>query len=235
MRVFLRAHPEPKAVLLGMDVRWCAIGDDYQRYTPRVMPEWMYEPNRWAGYAEMLNLYAVETAGQLFGILFGFKAETYGRDGYTRFVPPDAAYDRAKVARNLANAAPLIPPGPRLGDPARWRFPALEHLAPVLADLPPSTRVILFFVPYHRVLQIPLGGDGADAWAACKSRTAEVARRRAGTVVVDFMRPSPITTVDDHYWDALHYTTTIADRLAQGLAAAARGEVSADYAILALP
>jgi hypothetical protein len=181
----------------------------------------------------MLNLHAIETAGQMFGILAGVKAETYGRDGYTRFVPPDAAYDRIKVARNLAAASPLTPPGDRSGPPESWRYPALWDLAAVLTDVPLHTRVVLFFVPYHRVLQVPDGQDGAAVWLECKRRTAALGQTRAGGLVVDFMRPTPITTDDDHYWDALHFTTGIADRLARDLAAAARAEGSPDYVILA--
>lgn len=214
--------------MVGLDVRWCETGDDYQRWTGRAVPLWMYGESRWAGYANMLNLYAIETAGQAFGVLAGLKAETLGRDGYTRFVPPDEAYDRAKVARNLANAGTLIPPGPRSGPAATWRFRALEDLAAILARIPDTTRIVLFFVPYHQALQVPRGGYDEDVWAECKRRTAALPR----TLVVDFMRPSPMTTNNDHYWDALHYTTAIADRIARGLAAAARGDRSEDYAIL---
>lgn len=233
MRVFLRAHPHPRVIMLGMDVRWCVTGPDYQVYTPRPMPEWMYEDNLWVGYREMLNLYAIETAGQLFGILTGIKAETYGRDGYTRFVPPDAAYDREKVARNLRAAGPSIPPGTRSGPPETWRYPALDDLRALLADVPGETRVVLFFVPYHRVLQVSPEQEGASVWAECKRRAAALAASAPGWVAVDFMRPSGITTEDDHYWDALHFTTGIADRLAVGLAGAVRGERSGDYVVLA--
>jgi len=233
MRVFLRAHPRPRVIMLGMDVRWCVTGPDYQVYTPRPMPEWMYEDNPWVGYREMLNLYAIETAGQLFGILTGMKPETYGRDGYTRFVPPDEAYDREKVARNLRAAGPLIPPGVRSGAPETWRYPALDDLRALLADVPGETRVVLFFVPYHRVLQVAPGQEGAAVWAECKRRAAALAGSLPRGIAVDFMRPSEITSEDDHYWDALHFTTGIADRLALGLAAAVRGERSGDYEVLA--
>jgi len=228
MRVFLRAHPSPRLFMLGLDVRWCVTGTDYQRYTGRPVPAWMYGDNRWAGLAHMLNLHAIETAGQMFGILAGLRPETYGRDGYTRFVPDDAAYDRAKVARNIAAAGPMIPPGPRAGPPATWRYPALDDLRPILSAIPPATRVVLFFVPYHQVLQPAPGSDDAAAWRECKRRVAALGR---GTVV-DFMFISPITAEADHYWDPLHFTTGIADRLAQGLGRAERGEASDDYRVL---
>jgi len=157
----------------------------------------------------------------------------YGRDGYTRFVPPDSAYDRAKVADRLHGIGPSVPPGSRSGPPSDWLYPALEVLRAQIAALPNATRVLLFFVPYHRNLLSPPGSPGAAVWDECKRRTAEMARERPNTVAVDFMIPSPITDIADHYWDPLHYTVAIADRLARGLAAAARGDPSPDYRLLA--
>ena len=233
MRVFLRSHPAPRLFMVGLDVRWCVTGDTYQKLTPRAFPEWMYEENLWRGYAEMLNLYAIQSAGQLFGILTGMKAETHGRDGYTRFVPPDEAYDREKVARNLAAAGPAVPPGLRSGAADTWRFPAIETLAEVLRGLPAATRKVIFFVPYHRTLIPDAGSDAAVVWDECKRRVADLVRATPDAIAVDFLFPSPITTVDDNYWDPQHFTVAVADRMARGLAAATRGEVSADYRILA--
>jgi hypothetical protein len=51
-------------------------------------------------------------------------------------------------------------------------------------------------------------------------------------LAIDFMLPSPITSVDDHYWDGVHYRIGIADRIAHDLAAASRGEASPDYQLL---
>ncbi|MGE0226729.1 MAG: hypothetical protein AB7F35_09765 [Acetobacteraceae bacterium] len=233
MQVFLRAHPDPKLVMWGLDVRWCVTGDTYQRLTGRTFPDWLYQDNPWAGYGEMLNLYAVQSAGQLFGILAGIKPAVYGRDGYTRFVPPDSAYDRAKVAANLRAAGVSVPPGIRTGPPAAWRYPALELLRDHLAMLPAQTRKLVFFVPYHRVMLPPPGTEAAAVWDECKRRVAAMARTMPNLHVADFLIPSPITTEDDNYWDPQHYTVAAADRLARGLAAALRGEASDDYRLLA--
>jgi len=62
---------------------------------------------------------------------------------------------------------------------------------------------------------------------------ADLVRATPDAIAVDFLFPSPITTVDDNYWDPQHFTVAVADRMARGLAAATRGEVSADYRILA--
>jgi hypothetical protein len=232
LRVFRRSHAAPKYVLLGVDVGWCTTGPTYQMFTERSFPAWLYDDNPWTGYREMLNLYAVQSAGQLFGILIGVKAPVYGRDGYTRFVPPDEAYDREKVARKLADTAPWAAPGTREGPPATWRYPAVDALRGELAALPPMTRKLLFFVPYHRGILPPEGSDVALPWEECKRRMAALGQDVPNLAVADFMRPSPMTGVDDHYWDPIHYTVAIADRLARRLSDADHGTDSDDYRLL---
>jgi len=232
LSVFARAHPTAKLVMIGLDVRWCTTGDTYDRLTPRPFPEWMYDDNPWRGYAEMFNFYAVQEAGQEFGILTGLKREVYGRDGYTSFVPPDSQYDPARAAMHLREAGPAIPAGERKGDPAEWRYPAVEQLGTDLAMLAEATHKILFFVPYNHVLLSPPGSPGAAVLDECKRRAVAVAKQTSNTIVVDFMLPSPITETDANYWDGLHYRMVVADRLARDLAAADRGDASDDYRLL---
>jgi hypothetical protein len=237
MRLFTAAHPDAKAFILGVDVRWCATGAPDVKFTPRPFPEWMYEQgnwfDRWRGYVELFNPYAVQEAGQQFGVLAGLKPPTYGRDGYTSFVPPDSEYDPARVAQHMQGTNPDDPPGTRAGPPETWVFPELEALRDeVLTALPKQAKRILFFVPNNHRLQPPADTPAAAAWAECKRRAAILL---PGTLVVDFMLPSPITTNDGNYWDPRHYRIAIADRIARDLAAAAHGDASADDRILSPP
>jgi hypothetical protein len=236
MDVFIAAHPDAKAFILGVDVRWCTTGEPDVKFTPRPFPEWMYVQgdwyDRWRGYLELFNLYAVQEAGQQFGVLTGIKPPTYGRDGYTSFVPPDSEYDRTKVAQHMQGTVPDDPPGARDGPSSSWRFPELAALRAQLAALPKPTARILFFVPNNHRLQPPATGPVAEVWAACKRRAAAL---HPGALVVDFMIPSPITSDDDNYWDPRHYRVGIADRIASDLAASAHGEASPDYRVLSAP
>ncbi|MDR3533791.1 MAG: hypothetical protein P4L90_24920 [Rhodopila sp.] len=232
LRVFNRAHPAAKVVMLGVDSPWCVTGNSFQKLTPRPFPEWMYGTNRWRGYAEMFNLFAVQEAGKAFGVLTGLKKPDMGRDGYTSFVPPDSTYDPARAAMHLREAAPRVPGGERAGAPGGWRFPALDLLREDLAALPAGSHKVLFFTPYnHRLFSVP-GSDGALVWDECKRRVAALARATPNATAVDFMLPSPITEVDDNYWDPLHYRVGVADRLAHDLIAADRGDTSPDYRLL---
>ena len=69
LSVFARAHPTARMVMIGLDVRWCVTGETYQKLTPRPFPAWLYGGNPWIGYGKMFNLYAVQEAGQQFGVL----------------------------------------------------------------------------------------------------------------------------------------------------------------------
>lgn len=230
--VFNRAHREVKFVMLGVDARWCVTGDSFQKLTPRPFPAWMYGANRWRGYAEMFNLFAIQEAGKAFAVMTGLKKPDMGRDGYTSFVPPDMTYDPARAATHLVNAAQIIPGGDRTGTPDMWRFPALDLLRRDLAMLPAGSHKMLFFTPYnYRVLAAP-GSEGALVWDECKRRVAALVREAPNVSVVDFMRPSPITNVDDNYWDPQHYRVGVANRMAKDLIAADRGETLPDFQLL---
>ena len=73
MAVFRTAHPAARVVLVGLDISHCEPGDAEAKFTPRPFPAWMYDGSLWRGYGEMFNLYAVQEAGQEFGILTGLK------------------------------------------------------------------------------------------------------------------------------------------------------------------
>jgi hypothetical protein len=233
--IFRRAHPQPKIVVFGLDYPWCVTGDSYEKLTPRPFPAWMYGRNPWRGYGEMFNLFAVQEAGKEFGVLTGLKRPDMGRDGYTRFVPPDSQYDPVRAAAHLREYGVSVPGGERAGAPETWRYPALEVLHDDLSRLPADTSRILFFVPYNHRMLSPPGSDSAVVWNECKRRAAGMARALPRTGVVDFLLPSPITSDDDNYWDGMHYRVSVADRLARDLTAATRGEASADYRLLSGP
>jgi hypothetical protein len=235
MAVFLHAHPMAKHVILGLDVKWCEMGDTIPKLTRRQFPEWMYGDNVWRGYGEMLNMFAVQEAGKEFGVLTKLKREDQGRDGYTIFVPPDELYDRMRAAAHLREDGPSVPPGARNGPRATWRFSALDDLRRMLAATHGDFDTILYFVPYNHVRLPPPDHPGAAVWDECKRRASAAARDIGRVLVVDFMFPSPITTDDEGYWDSQHYRVAVGDRVARDLAGASRGDTSPDYRVLYTP
>ena len=233
LQVFLSAHPHPRTVAIGLDSEWCVSAGGYRKFGfDQPLPEWLYTGGRWAGYAHLFNLYALQRAAQAFSEWTGLKQRVYGRDGYTRFVPDESRYDPVKVAASLANAGPWAPPEALGPDPARWAMPGVDLLGSDLAAIPADTRKLLFFLPYHRSLLPVQPGPGYDFLAECKRRVASLADATAHTAALDFMIPSPITTQADNYWDPHHYRVGIAERIVADLAAGTSGATSPDYAIL---
>ena len=218
LRVFLRAHPDPRAIVIGIDMAWCAA--TAERLTPRPFPDYMYRRNLWPAYREMLTPYAVQEAANQFAVMLGLKRPPYGLDGYTRFVPPDSEYDRPRVAAAFARWPP-VDATPAQPDDAYF-LPALDLLGPALKAVPPGTRVVLLFPPIHSSQHGATGTSTAARWAACK---AEAARIAPGAEVLDMLRDDPLTNDRDNYWDPLHYRESVARRVAAVLGGARGADV----------
>jgi hypothetical protein len=234
MQVFRSAHPAARTIVVGLDLSYCVTGNSEELLTPRTFPAWLYEDNAgWRGYREMFNLYAVQEAGQQFGVLIGLKRPFYDTNGYTDFLPPDGDYDAARVAKYMQLSGIFIPPGARDGAPADWRYPAIERLGTVIAPFADNTRKVLYFVPYSRKIMPAPDSAGDAVWRECKRRVVALAERTPSTLVLDFMQPTPITDDVNNYWDGLHYRHEIADRVVRDLAAAEQGAASPDYVRLA--
>ena len=157
--------------------------------------------------ARCSTCYAVQEAGQQFGILLGMKRQVYGSDGYTSFVPPDSEYDPARVAVHLRDGR--SPASAAASAAARRRAGAFRRSTawrPTCRGLPTDTRKILFFVPYNHWLMPPAGSPGARAVERVQAARGPLARARAERARGRFHAArarSP--TSDDNYWDALHY------------------------------
>ncbi len=231
MQVFARHHPSAKVVMVGIDSVWCEPGSAYEKYTFRQFPEWMYEENRWRPFLEMFNLYTIEQAGLQFGELTGLKPVRYGYDGYANFLPDDGKYDAARVKKTLDNSPPW---GSGENDRGQGPFATHSLLREALSSFAPETRKVLFFVPYYLGPDIASGTYPSNLVAACKRAMQGLAADLPNTIVIDFMIGSPITRDPLHYWDSLHTTTAIAERIARDLADASHDVPSAegDYRIL---
>ena len=184
------------------------------------------------GYLQILNLYAVQESASELWTMLGFKPRRYGLDGYTSFVPPEAAYDPARVAAAFARWGK--PPNvTAVGRP--HALPALPMLAAGLQALPAATRKILFLTPSQVSMQGAPGSDYAAMWDSCRAQVAALAAAIPGVIVVDFNIPSPITLDLASFWDPVHYRLPIASLIIRDLAAALAGQRTVDARILAQP
>jgi hypothetical protein len=223
--LFLRHVPNPKALLFGLDDTWCEADADTEekRLTPRAFPPWLYDDDPLNDYAHLLNLRSLEIAGRVALNRLGLMPEHTRPDGYRVFTPPEQFYDLARARRHIwraPRAAPVDPPV-RLGaaEEAALRFPALAWLDDLLGRAPSSAAVVLAFMPVHVAAQPVPGSLAAARDDVCKAHIAAIGARR-GATVVDFRRPSPVTTEDANYWDPLHYRLGLVERIVAALAAA---------------
>jgi hypothetical protein len=236
---FRRTVAIPRAVLIGLDHEWCdraagAHGRDAG------FPSWAYDDNPWNDFLYLLNAVTLETAGRTVGRLIDLYPEKLRADGFEIFVPPESTYDYANAhVRLWGQGGPA--PGPRpppmvLSEAERSVivFPTLPWLDQGLAELPGSTRKLLFFTPVH-VLAQPSPGSYLEAVESeCKARIADLARRR-GAILVDWRIASALTTEATNYWDWLHYRLPIAYRMIDDLdhiVAEGRESPDASYRIL---
>jgi hypothetical protein len=217
---FRRQAGAPKVLIVGVDDGWCDPNADRDR-TRHGFPEWMYDDNRWNDYANLFNSGTLELAARLVGYHLGLYPARSRYDGFEIFTPPESDYDLARAKRGIWVVTPERPlpnlSPPPLSDAEReaLRFPALDWLDQMLAEIPSSTKV-LAFMPVHVAIQAWPGTRAAAVEAECKARIAEIARQR-GAKVVDWRIASPITIDDSNYWDALHYRLPIAQRIAREL------------------
>ncbi|MGU3539572.1 hypothetical protein [Methylobacterium sp. A54F] len=242
-RLFLRRGPV-RAVLFALDATWCEAQADRQLLTFRPFPPWLYEPGTPAAWnaVRQVNWQSLGVAGRVALHRLGRAPARLRADGYGVFTPPEAQYDAARAAAHIHAGAtafgePEDAPQPAGADPDAAGMPALPWLDELLGAVPPGAARLVAFMPVHAAAQGRPGTPQGAREAACKAEVARIGRRR-GATVVDFRIPSPVTTRDTNYWDALHYRLPVAGRIVAGLRAAA--ETGADdpdgfYRVLAHP
>ncbi|MBY4639072.1 hypothetical protein K6L44_03445 [Gluconacetobacter entanii] len=220
--LFLRHHPAPRVVMIDIDAAWCRNRPGNLTGPNRPWPEWMYDGPPWAGYLHMANLYALQEAANQFLWLVGLKAQRFGSDGYTSFVPPDDRYDRARVDRAFAGWTPPDPtPAP---DGADRAVPdSMGLLRAMLSHLPEGTRRLLWFPPASAYLHGPAGSRSRMRALACRRAVTAMAAGMADTLVVDFDIPGPIVDDRDSFWDPLHYRLSVARRVMDDFGRIAHG------------
>ncbi len=228
--VFLAAHPHPRAVLVGLDQRYCDRGDDLPHFGYDPIPDWLYRNDLLAALGNLLNLRAIDTAWRSLGAVLGRAPRPYGANGYALIGVDHHPYDPALAKSLMQRDESGVWPDPTSPDPATWHYVALDWLRARLATLPADTRKLLVFVPRHH--HYPPPGPGVAMFEECKRQTVAMARELSRAQVIDFSIPSPTTTENDRWWDAVHLRPEAMERMSADLARALAGEEGEDYRIL---
>lgn len=229
---FLRAHPAPRIVMIGVDAAWCHERPGSLTSPNRPWPEWMYGHPAWTGYLHMASLYALQEAANQFLWLTGQKKQRFGTDGYTSFVPPDDRYDqlRGRVQAAFDHWSPPdnspAPPGMADTPPA-----TMALLDSMVGRMPASTIRILWFPPASAFLHGTAGSIAAARLQACRLGVERIAAHQPNVVALDFNHDSALTENRDNFWDPLHYRMPTAQRVMTDMGAVIHGKPPADPAL----
>ena len=89
-------------------------------------------------------------------------------------------------------------------------------------------------MPRHHLYPAP-GTVGAAMFDECKRRVVAMARELPNAEVIDFSIPSPLTTTDDLWWDAVHLRPEPMERSRPSWPAPSAASRRRTTAILAAP
>jgi hypothetical protein len=205
---FLDHHPNPAALIIGLDSTSCLGSLD----NDKPFPFWLYDRSPLAYLGGLLRFSALEHVPGRLALLLG-KTKPARPDGYFNYGADYRAYLAEHGARFPLNR-------PENSVNPRNLFPAADRLKAVLAGLPPTTRVVLAWPPVHIGVQ-PMPGSQAEAtMGACHAAYAALAAERAETVVVDWAVDRPETRLEENFYDSTHYRDKIAEALQKDVAAA---------------
>ena len=231
----------PRTVIFGIDIRFCQVEETYQQFTPRPFPPWMFDHDPWNDLLYLFNGKTIEIAGRILAYQLGLRRKlNYESSGYSNFLPSRDRYDLARARQHIygqEEPKPVVAQEPPFrasaAERAGWIYASHALIDDLLPLVPAQTRLLFVMVPYHHYIQAPSGSRQAEQWDECRRRLVGKARRHPNAMVVDFMRPSPITREDGNYWDPLHYSVETAALVSKLIGKAADGNGNDErYAIL---
>ena len=215
--LFMRHHQHVRYLIFGVDETWCNRATTIEKYTFRSFPEWMYDENRWNDLLYMFNDKALENAVRMSELLLGKREPKYRGDGYRDFTGDFGPYDITVVRERLYGSAPQqltdVVIEPSLTQ-SNWEYPLLELFDDLLTKAPRQARTVLLFPPLHAHYVSSRIANLRE----CKGRIAALLQNIDNVNVLDFLHLSKMTRADTNYWDALHFTSDIAQTLEKDIA-----------------
>jgi hypothetical protein len=200
------------AMVIGIDEPWCQPTGEVKRGRP--FPFWLYSRSNLTYLAGSVRLdslkHAVVRVAVWSGYMNGMRAD--GFEDYEKLLP----WTRDVAIREVGKPRPI----PAF-DSTRAEFPAVSLLHEFMAQLEPSTRLLIVILPrYHRSLPAA-GSNHFQLEAACKERLIQVAAGRARTEVLNLLKDDAHARSIDYWWDNVHYRGRVVRevemRIASGL------------------
>ena len=222
LKLFLRHHPNAKNIVIGIDDAWCRPGKEIQKYTFRPFPPWMYDENRWNDLLYLFNDKALENAVRLIEYWLGKREAKYDRTGYRDFTEDFGEYDKVTVKARLygnSNAKPgfieasNIEPYPSL-KPRMKVYPDHLLLDQKLTRNMRDAQLSILYMPLHGYYL----NQSLENYRQCKTALHAIFNEWQNVRIIDRMHLDELTLNDDNYWDPLHYTSAVSDRLEEFIA-----------------
>lgn len=216
-------------IIWGLDANWCATDAASLRTGPEVLPEWLYDENRWNDLTHSFNWAMLDMARRKLLQALRPEGKRLQADGYSNMLPPDDTYhiDKArKLIYGPETPRQLPTKEPRaldLASLAEGQLPGAAMLKNVLARLPAGMRVIFVLMPSHAFGQPAYGSDERKTLRNCKAAIAGAAAK-SGAWLLDAMWHSVWTIEDANFWDRTHYRDHLAHTLIREIGRAVNGD-----------
>jgi hypothetical protein len=201
---FIRNHSSIKAVILGIDDRWCGQDPDPAITTP--FPFWLYGGNI-DYFANVLSTRSLDHSWRRFSIAVGLSPVT-DPAGYWNYESGRAwnfhpeLLQRAPVAASVpvdlsAVAAPDL------------KFPSFDAVESIIAPLPAEVRVVLVMPP---VFYTDLPRPGTAAMRRIMGCKYDLVRRalQHHWIFVDLYTDTPLSRDPENFWDTSHVRMKVA-------------------------
>ncbi len=217
---FLRHHPKPEALVLGIDDFWC-VGDPALP-NDKPFPFWLYSPDILSYLRGLLRWpVAQEVVGRI-GWLRSGNRKVARADGFWDYEPEYIRLGERDAAFLTRVRETPVPddPDPATSGPG---FPAADRLAAFLAALPAEVPVVMVFPPVYVAGTGRPGTERAKAENACRAAMIGALARHPLGRVVDARRDRPASHDPTLFFDHTHYRHNLARPLADEIAATLNG------------
>jgi len=199
MQWFMRNHPSIRAMVVGIDDRWCEQDSALPLTHP--FPFWLYGSD--------LNYFMRVVSTR--SLEHGWRRLRIARDA-SPVTDPSGYWDYEQPGRWAARPpAPADRPPVDLSPASTtdMEFPALDQLESVSAQLPADTMIVLVMPPVYYT-SLP-AADSAEArqMAGCKFDLLRRAAQRHWHFI-DFYSDTPLSHDPENFWDATHVRMNIA-------------------------
>lgn len=216
---FLRQHrgAPPKAVLVGVDSRWCTA--DPALPVEKPFPFWLFSRDQGEYLVGLMSFDVVEELVRRIGFLASAAPQRARRDGYWDYEPnyQIQGYDADPALRARLDQSALTDGGNSSGP-----FPAAERLETLMRTAPAETALILLRPPVY-ITSLPAPGSAAaQADAACRQAFAGVAQRRPRSALIDWRVDRAETRDPGQFFDHTHYRHGVARLVEADIARALR-------------